>query len=188
MQQGHCAGVCAGVCSPGGGWKSALLDIAGAPGGWDRCLYTHICACFAAGDLAQRTGGSYAVDCALGLFGCVYCIHGVCWGMTRHRLRAQQGIPGNPVTDCCCATWLPCCVLSQALNHLDLLESQSALSVHSTPAQRAAAAAIIPTEVRAFSGRSRRLSDTAAAPRSRRSSDTALAATAEAASAAGAGK
>jgi Cys-rich protein (TIGR01571 family) len=156
--------LCDGVCSPGGGWRSALLDVAGAPGGCDRCLYTHFCTCFAAGDVAARSGGSYCVDCALGTFGCLYCLYGLCYGATRARLRAQHRIPGNIVSDCLLSTLLFPCTLSQQLNHLDLCEAGAALATSSAPGQRVAAAAAIPTAVVSFSGRARRLSDTALPP------------------------
>ncbi len=137
--------------------------------------------------MAQRTGGSYTVDCFVGTLGCLYCAYGLCYGMSRARLRQQQGIPGHCIEDCLCATLAPPCVLSQALNHLDLVEAQAALSIRSTPAQRAAAAAVIPTDVRAFSGRGRRLSDAALpapapAPAGAPSPGTAAAAAASAAS------
>ena len=172
--------LCGGVSSPGAGWRSALCDIAGAPGGCDRCLYTHFCTCFAAGDVAARTGGSYGVDCGLATLGCLWCAYGLCYGATRARLRTQQRIPGNIVCDCLLGTFLFPCVLSQELNHLDLSEAQAALASSSTPAQRAAAAAEIPTDVVSFSGRSRRLSD--AAPPAPAAAPPAAAAAAAAAS------
>jgi hypothetical protein len=133
--------------------------------------------------VAQRTGGSYGVDCALGTLGCFFALplYGVCYGMTRHRLRQQQHIAGSAVADCCLATLLPPCVLAQELNHLDLASSQAALALRSSPAQRAAAAAEIPTEVVSFSGRGRRLSDVAPPP-----AEAAAAAAATAAAAAAA--
>ncbi len=106
----------------------------------------------------------------------MYCLYGICWGVTRSRLRKQQGIPGNIALDVFLACLLPPCVLSQQLNHLDLAESGRALATASTAQERARAAATIPTDVVPFSGRGRRLSDVAPA--------TAAAASAAAAAAA----
>ena len=149
-----CDKQCDGVCSPGGGWKSPLCDIAGAPGGWERCAYTHICFCLAAGEVAEKTGGSWVVDCGIAsTLGCLYCAYCCCWGLTRSRLRAQQGIPGSLGHDLLVTCLCPPCYLSQALNHLEISASAAALS---TP--RRSASAAIPTDVRPFSGAGRRLS------------------------------
>jgi Cys-rich protein (TIGR01571 family) len=135
----------AGVCEAGGGWDTGLLDTAGEPGGLDRALYTHACFCLAAGDVAERTGGCYVIDCCLASsLGCLYCLcereasaaqrrrheptdshthrHADCipWGITRRRFRRQRGIPGSLLGDVATAMFCPPCVFSQQLNQLDI--------------------------------------------------------------------
>ena len=149
-----CDKQCEGVFSPGGGWKSPLCDLAGEPGGCERCAYTHLCFCLAAGEVAEKTGGSWLVDCCLAsTLGCLYFSYCFCWGCTRSRLRAQQGIPGSLCCDFVTTLLCPPCYLAQALNHLDLSASAAALS-----GPRRSESAAIPTDVRPFSGAGRRLS------------------------------
>lgn len=112
---------------PIGRWQSDLFDMTGAPGGKDRCVYTHLCFPCAAGDVARRTGGSYCLDCAIGgTLGMVYAFAGCLWGATRTQLRLQHNIPGSTLEDFCVTTLLPCCYLSQALNHLDIVDAARA--------------------------------------------------------------
>lgn len=110
-----------------GRWLAPLCDMAAAPGGMDRCLYVHACFCLAAGEVAQRTGGSYFLDCAIGgILGFGYCFSCCVWAPTRARLRMMHGIPGDALEDLVVTGALPCCYLAQALNHLDLVGSATA--------------------------------------------------------------
>jgi Cys-rich protein (TIGR01571 family) len=110
------------VLSPPRRWLSDFWDIRGAPGGDARCLYTHFCWCLAAGDVADKVGGSYALDCGVGFFGMYWCIYWIPFGLTRTRLRTAHGIEGSLMEDFLATACCPCCYLSQALNHLELVE------------------------------------------------------------------
>ncbi len=117
-----------------GAWKSDLLDMMGHPGGRDRCVYTHLCFPCAAGDVARRTGGSYFTDCAIGgTLGMWYFFSGCIWGPTRTRLRLMHGIAGSVIDDFCLTSLLPCCYLSQALNHLDIVDAQRGVQATGAP-------------------------------------------------------
>ena len=97
------------------------------PGGRDRCLFVHCCVCLAAGEVAKRSGGHYAVDCCCaGVAGMYIGFYPLCWGWTRAQLRGNFGIPGNLCMDVLITGVFPCCYLSQALNQLDLAEGISA--------------------------------------------------------------
>ena len=84
----------------------------------------HCCWPCLAGEVAERTGGSYLVDCFCGgILAFFYCANGIFWGPTRTRLRHKHNIPGSctedvVVTTCCCP-----CYLTQSLNHLDLADA-----------------------------------------------------------------
>lgn len=106
-----------------GRWLAPLCDMTAHPGGMDRCVYVHLCWPLAAGEVAQRTGGNYVVDCCVGgVFGFGYMFSCLVWSTTRTRLRALHGIPGDVAEDCVVTGLLPCCYLAQALNHLDLVD------------------------------------------------------------------
>ena len=108
-------------------WRASLWDVAGPPGGRDRCLRAHFLWCPLAGQIAQRTGGSYFIDGYFGgIAGCLYCFYCLQWGCTRSRLRAQEGIPGSLLEDMATVLLCPPCYLTQALNHLDIVEAERA--------------------------------------------------------------
>jgi len=51
---------------------------------------------------------------------------GLCWDLSRARLRALHGIPGSLAADVCATALCPCCYLAQALNQLDAADGISA--------------------------------------------------------------
>jgi len=115
--------------APPGVWQSKLSDWAGPPGGNERCVYTHVCCCLAAGDVAGRIAGSSEtnkhVDCCCGgVIGCAICAYCFFWGVTRTKLRNMYNIPGNSFADHILVLLFPPCYLSQALNHLDLAQQK----------------------------------------------------------------
>ncbi len=117
-----------------GRWQSDLCDMAGAPGGTDRCLYVHLCWPLAAGEVAQRTGGNYFLDCCIGgTLGFAYAFSCFIWAPSRARLRTLHGIPGSLLEDVAVTALLPCCYLAQALNHLDIVDARA----HATTATTA---------------------------------------------------
>ena len=104
-------------------WRADLLDMAAAPGGASRCVLAHVCWPCLAGEVAERTGGSYLLDgLVCGTFGCVYCVYWIPWTLTRARLRARLGIAGSLAEDCVVAGILSPCYLTQALNELDFAD------------------------------------------------------------------
>ena len=93
-----------------------------------------------------------------------HCAHAARGGKLHLPLTPQPPSPPPTLPPPQVACLLPPCYLAQGLNHLDLVEAERALGTASTARQRADAAARIPTDVRPFSGRARRLSDVAVAP------------------------
>lgn len=109
------------------GWAAPIADMAAWPGGFTRCLYVHACCCLAAGDVAQKVGRDYCVDCCWGgICGIATCTNGLCWGPTRTQVRRSYGnVPGAQLVDIAVTTLLPCCYLAQALNHIDIFEERA---------------------------------------------------------------
>jgi hypothetical protein len=106
------------------GWQAPLWDMGAPPGGAHRCLYVHVCWPCAAGDIAARTHGVWAIDAICGgVLGCFFCFYCVPWALTRQRLRNADSIDGNLACDCLVTTALPPCYLAQALNHMELRDS-----------------------------------------------------------------
>ena len=104
-----------------GQWLASFWDMEAGPGNRDRCFYVHFCPCLAAGEVAKRLGGSYALDCCFGGVGGLYVGYYPCvWAFTRTKLRMQFGIAGNWCSDFWLIALFPCCYLAQALNHLDI--------------------------------------------------------------------
>ena len=136
-----CPSCAPGLCEadPSTGWRAPLCDMASAPGGWDRCLLVHLCWCFPAGEIAERVGGVYAIDCCIGgVCGCLLSpipFYFIPWAFTRKRLRELHAIPGSLLCDCVVTACLPPCALAQALTHLDVVGTPP-----STRALRCAAA------------------------------------------------
>ena len=110
-----------------GRWRAELLEMSAPPGGDARCVGAHVCWPFYAGEVAARTGGVYFVDCVLGgVLAFFYCANGLFWAPTRSRLRQLHNIPGSLLEDCVVVTVLPCCYITQALNHLDIVDAEAA--------------------------------------------------------------
>lgn len=133
---------------PAGTWGTPLSSFDGPPGGCDRCLWTHFCWPFAAGEVAQGIpgppslscatrevccGNAYGADCCLGgVAGCALCLYCLLWGKTRTRLRRAYNIPGSEFADHCITLLFPTCYLTQALNHLQMSPPPPQLSMVST--------------------------------------------------------
>ena len=100
-------------------WRSGLFDAAFASD-TSSCIAAHVCWPFLAGQVAERTGGSYGVDCCVGgVIGCVYCFYCVPWAITRQRLRRQLNIEGSLVEDALVTLCCPPFYLTQATHELD---------------------------------------------------------------------
>ena len=114
------------VVSFTGEWRAELLEAAAPPGGEERCVCAHLCWPFYAGEVAERTGGLYVVDCFLGgVLAFFFCFQGLFWAPTRARLRRVHNIKGSLIEDCVVTTLLPCCFITQALNHLDIVDAEA---------------------------------------------------------------
>ena len=159
-------------------WRAPFWDMSAPPGGEARCLAAHVCFICLAGEVAERTGGSYFFDGILGgTVGCITCAYMPMWALTRYRLRQRLGIRGNPLGDLIVAGCCPPCYLAQSLNELDIAAGRlppSALGVFSTtaveqaPAPRVVAISAPPPPLRAQGG-GVRASDLAAAAEAARS-------------------
>ena len=111
-----------------GQWRADLCGCTAPPGNLNRCCYVTWCTCCAAGDVAQRVGRNYWLDCALACCGAVFIpalnapvsIHPLVWGLTRQAVRVRAGIPGAYLDDVLTTMFCGCCAIAQELNHLDL--------------------------------------------------------------------
>ena len=118
------------MAAPPGGWQISLLDCPSL----SRCCYTHLLFPFAAGQIAQRTHGSYILDClGGGVVGCFFCLYCVPWGLTRSRLRGMHGIEGSLVDDFLVTLCCPPCYLAQALAQLDAVDAADRARAATSP-------------------------------------------------------
>ena len=127
-------------------WRASLCDMSAPPGGEARCLAAHLCWVCLAGEVAERTGGSYLLDGLIGgTFGCLTCLYAPLWALTRYRLRQRLGIAGHPVEDLLVAGCCPPCYLAQSLNELDLATNHLPGSPYYSPSSAAVAQAQEPS-------------------------------------------
>jgi Cys-rich protein (TIGR01571 family) len=120
-------------------WRSGLFDAAYSSDN-SSCIAAHLCWPFVAGQVAERTGGSYGVDCCVGgVVGCVYCFYCVPWAITRQRLRRRLNIKGSFVEDALVTLFCPPFYLTQATHELDREDAERD-AARSPPAQAQAQA------------------------------------------------
>lgn len=115
-------------------WNNTLCDCCGSPGGCGTCCYVWCCTCCAAGDVAKAAGRDYCMSCCI-IPGFVGCIAPCWWTGDRQALTQKLNIRDTYgyFTVCCmfCAgsyCCLPCCLLTQELNHIKANEGKAAAS------------------------------------------------------------
>jgi Cys-rich protein (TIGR01571 family) len=80
-------------------------------------LCAYFCTLCMAGSVAEKSSGSFCVDCCLPILAPIHCC---LWGNTRTRIRTRYGIPGDGCTDCMAHLFCCCCALVQEAREIEM--------------------------------------------------------------------